>query len=112
MPQQEPEWLVQRPFGPDLMKASRYYRVFGSTRVERAKRMETLNLLLRKVPGQPDVFTAPSQPMLMHDVYTVCKHLGKSCSCTCPDFLRHAVYDDMFACKHMLLPHEQQPPAP
>ena len=99
----EPEWLVQFPHGPEWVKASDYVWLFGSTREERAENMEARDLFLRAVPGRPSVCLAPSQAREQEDVYTVSKHLGHSCSCTCPDFLRHAPYDDTFACKHMLL---------
>jgi len=101
--QREPEWLVQLPHRPKWMKASEYVWRFGSTREERAQNMEANNRLLRAVPGRPSVCLAPSQAREQDDVYTVSKYLGQACSCTCPDFLRHAAYDDTFACKHMLL---------
>ena len=85
------------------MKRSKYLQEFGDTREERARNMESKNLFLRAVPGRPSVFSAPSQPPQQADVYTVLMHHGHTCSCTCADFLRHAAYDDTFACKHMLL---------
>lgn len=99
----EPEWLVQRPQGPRWMKAREYFGLFGWTREERATNMEAKNLFLRPVPGHPSVCSAPSQAQEQDDVYTVSKYQGQTCSCTCADFLRHAAYDDTFACKHMLL---------
>lgn len=103
----EPEYLVQFPHGPDWVKASEYDLLFGSTREERAKNMEASGRFLRAVPGRPSMYLAPSQARDQEDVYTVSKHLGHSCSCTCPDFQRHAAYDDTFACKHMLLRLQQ-----
>jgi hypothetical protein len=112
MPHGEPQWLVQRPNGPTWMKAREYYSLFGRTRAERAQTMEANNLRLRLVPGRPAVCSAPSQAQERDDVYTVSTYQGQLCSCTCADFLRHAVYDDTFACKHMLLQHPQARAAP
>lgn len=104
MPQQQPQWWVQRPGGPVLMTKSAYYALFGSTRDERAKNMQLAGQRLVRVPGRQSVWKAPSQALQMPDKYTVRKYQNRSCACTCPDFLRHALYDDTFACKHMLMP--------
>jgi hypothetical protein len=108
----EPQWLVQFPHGPKWVKASDYVWLFGSTREERAENMEARDLFLRAVPGRPSVYLAPSQAREQEDVYTVSKHLGRLCSCTCADFQRHAPYDDTFACKHMLLRLRQHRASP
>lgn len=104
MPQQEPAWLVQRRARLQWMKASEYYAEFGRTREERADNMYNIQgQSLAPVPGHPSMWRAPSQASEMLNAYVVQKYQGQSCACTCSDFVQHAVYDDTFACKHMLL---------
>lgn len=103
MPPQGTVWAVQRRNGVDYMEPWKYFQTFGYTRADRAEKMEQANLTLRTVPNNPGVLSAPSQARNLNGVYTVSKYRGQMRSCTCADFLRHAPYDDMFACKHMLL---------
>lgn len=103
MAHNEPAWWVQRPWGAVLMTKTVYYNEFGSTREERADNMKQSGQNLELAPGRPGVWKAPSQAMQIAGEYTVREYQGRMCSCTCPDFKRYSVYDDLFACKHMLM---------